>query len=84
VYEIKIERGAEKEMRRLPSPMFQRVAAAVLALKNSPRPRGAKKLTGSANDWRIRAGEYRVIYEIDDVAQRVRVWRVGHRREVYR
>lgn len=64
--------------------MFRRVSAAVLDLMNSPRARGAKKLAGSATDWRIRVGDYRIIYEIDDAAQRVRVWHVGHRREVYR
>ena len=84
MYEVQIERGAEKDMKGLPKAMFQRVASAVLELKNSPRPHGGKKLAGSSGDWRIRVGDYRVIYDIDNRAKLVRIWRVGHRREVYR
>lgn len=73
MYELQIERVAEKETKRLPPPMFGRVAAAIAVLKESPRPHRAVKLAGSLNDWRIRIDDYRVIYEIDDEAKRVRV-----------
>jgi len=58
--------------------------AAIRALGNNPRPAGCRKLAGSKNDWRIRVGDYRVIYEITDAVWIVRVNRVRHRREAYR
>ena len=57
---------------------------AIQALAQNPRPPGCRKLTGSKNDWRIRVGDYRVVYEIADEIRVVRVNRVRHRREVYR
>ena len=57
---------------------------AIQAFAANPRPVGCRKLTGSKHDWRIRAGDYRVVYEIADVIRVVRVNRVRHRREVYR
>ncbi|MFH0351856.1 MAG: type II toxin-antitoxin system RelE/ParE family toxin [Chromatiales bacterium] len=58
--------------------------AAIQALARNPRPPGCRKLTGTENDWRIRVGDYRVIYAIADVIRVVRVHRVRHRREAYR
>jgi mRNA interferase RelE/StbE len=58
-----------------------RIIAAIQKLAQNPRPSGCRKLAGTGNDWRIRVGDYRVIYEIADV---IRVDRVRHRREVYR
>ena len=63
--------------------MYQRVVTEIQALAENPRPPGCKKLAGSKHDWRIRVGEYRVLYEIDDKAKVVRVMRVRHRRDVY-
>jgi len=60
------------------------VIAAIQGLARNPRPPGCRKLTGAENDWRIRAGDYRVIYAIADVIRVVRVHRVRHRREAYR
>jgi mRNA interferase RelE/StbE len=60
------------------------VAPAILALATNPRPDGCRKLAGSKSDWRIRVGDYRVVYEIADEVRIVRVNRVRHRREVYR
>jgi len=60
------------------------VIAAIQRLAKNPRPTGCRKLAGTDNDWRIRVGEYRVIYEIADAIRVVRVNRVRHRREVYR
>ena len=54
------------------------------ALAEDPKPPGCRKIAGSKNDWRIRIGEYRVIYEIDEHAEAVKVMRIRHRREVYR
>jgi mRNA interferase RelE/StbE len=64
--------------------MFGRVAAALRILADNPRPAGCRKLTGSDRDWRVRVGDYRIVYEIDDENREVRVMRIRHRREAYR
>jgi mRNA interferase RelE/StbE len=84
VYEVYLERAAQRDLRRLAPEDFQRVIAAIRALADDSRPPGSRKIVGSKSDWRIRIGARRVIYEIDDAAQEVRVMRVRHRREVYR
>jgi mRNA interferase RelE/StbE len=84
VYRILLERAAERDLARLASEMHNRVIVAIQALSASPRPPGCRKLVGSKCDWRIRVGDYRVIYEIADEIRIVRINRVRHRREVYR
>jgi mRNA interferase RelE/StbE len=84
MYRVLLERAAEKDLSRLSSEIHARVIAAIKALASNPRPSGCRKLTGGKNDWRIRVGDYRVIYEIADAIRVVRVNRVRHRREVYR
>ncbi len=82
-YRVLIKRSAEKEMDRLPDRAFQRVAQAILKLERDPRAKGSKKLRG-VQDYRLRVGEYRILYCIDDDTRVVEVIAVGHRREVYR
>lgn len=84
MYRVSLERAAEKDLRRLPARLHNRIISALQALAEEPRPVGCRKLTGSDRDWRIRVGDYRIVYEIDDSATEVRVNRVRHRREVYR
>jgi mRNA interferase RelE/StbE len=84
MYRIVLERNAERDLRRLSAEMHGRVIAAIRGLATNPRLPGCRKLTGSQNDWRIRVGDYRVVYEIADEIRVVRVNRVRHRREVYR
>ena len=84
MYRVLLERDAEKDLARLSSEIHDRVIVAIQALAQNPRPPGCRKLTGSKNDWRIRVGDYRVIYAIADEIRIVRVNRVRHRREVYR
>ena len=84
MFEILLERRAEKDLRRLPVPVHDRIVRALNGLSRNPRPPGCRKLGGLRNDWRIRVGDYRVIYEIIDANQIVRVNRVRHRKEVYR
>jgi mRNA interferase RelE/StbE len=84
MYEVLLERTAEKELRRLPSKVHDRIVEAISALGTDPRPPGCRKLTGSKSDWRVRVGDYRVVYEIADSVRIVRVHRVRHRNEVYR
>ena len=84
MYEVLIERTAEHDLKSLPVTLFNRIIPRLKALADVPRPSGCHKLAGSKNDWRIRIGDYRVLYEIDDAHKRVRIFRVRHRREVYR
>jgi mRNA interferase RelE/StbE len=84
VYEVYIEKAAENDLKRLPTTSFQRIIPQIRTLAQNPRPSGCRKLTGSKNDWRIRVGDYRVLYEIDEKTRAVRIMRVRHRREVYR
>lgn len=83
-YRVLLERGVEKDLARLSSEIHARVIAGIQALAANPRPPGCRKLVGGKSDWRIRVGDYRVIYEIGDEIRVVRVNRVRHRREVYR
>lgn len=84
VHEILVERRAERDLKRLPAEEFSRVIRALRAPAMEPRPAGCRKIEGSKNDWRIRVGDYRVVYEIDDGAQAVRIMRVRHRSEAYK
>ncbi len=84
MYTLLIKRSAERDLRKLPRPIFRRVNEKILALRGVPQPHGARKLVGALEGWRIRVGDYRVLYQIDDDAQTVTVVRVKHRREVYR
>ena len=76
--------AAMREWRKLPQEIQTRVRRVLLALEDAPRPHGVTKLSGSADRWRIRVGDYRVIYRIDDVAREVNVLRIAHRRQAYR
>ncbi len=84
MYRVVVERSAEKDLRRLPLDVRVRVADALRSLANDPRPAGSRKLTGTKRDWRIRVGHYRIVYEIADSIRVVRVYRIRHRKEVYR
>lgn len=81
-YTIQIFRRAQKELAALPQLVYPRVRDAIRELADTPRPPGCKKLAGREG-WRIRVGDYRVIYEIDDRAQSITVMHIGHRRDVY-
>ncbi|MBV9788275.1 MAG: type II toxin-antitoxin system RelE/ParE family toxin [Chloroflexi bacterium] len=83
MYAVVIVRSAQKELARLPSADYARVLAAIDALAATPRPAGCVKLTGS-EFWRIRVGQYRVVYAIKDTELIVTVVKVGNRRDVYR
>jgi mRNA interferase RelE/StbE len=82
-HRVFIERSAARSLSRITSPHRQRVAAAIKALSSDPRPSGVKKLIGR-DAWRIRVGEYRVIYEIDDKASIILVVVVAPRQDAYR
>ena len=82
-YRIEISRRAAKAVTSLDKPLRRKVLAAIDALSGNPRPAGCKKLTGQ-QAWRIRADDYRIIYEIHDQVLLVIVVDIGHRREIYR
>jgi mRNA interferase RelE/StbE len=84
VYEVLIEAGVERELKRLSNQDFKRIVGAMRGLADNPRPSGCRKLVGSDGDWRVRIGDYRVLYEIIDTKQTVRILHVKHRREAYR
>ena len=84
MYKVYLERTAEKDLKKLSAESFHRLIPHIKALAQNPRPAGCRKISGSKNDWRIRIGAYRVIYEIEEKIKVVRVMRIKHRREVYR
>jgi len=70
-------------MEKLPTGIYERVDRAILALTDDPRPPGCTRLRGR-DDWRIRVGDYRIVYGIDDRRRTVEILHVAHRRDVYR
>ncbi len=82
-YAIEILRSARKQLERIAADHQERVLTALEALAQTPRPDGCSKLTGR-EAWRIRIGDYRVVYEIDDEAKIVVIVVIAHRRDAYR
>lgn len=82
MYEVQIERAAQKQLQKIPAPHFNRIIKAIYGLGTNPRPHGYKKLSGR-DGYRIRIGDYRVIYLIKDAVLKVFVIEIGHRKEIY-
>jgi mRNA interferase RelE/StbE len=82
-YSLRIKRSAEKELRRIPKTDLRRIVDRIDSLAADPRPQGCEKLFGD-NVYRIRQGDYRILYTVDDDERVVEIIKVGHRREVYR
>jgi mRNA interferase RelE/StbE len=82
-YSLEIKQSAQKELDALDETLFIRIDRKILALADNPRPTGCKKLKGYKDQWRIRSGDWRVVYIIDDAAKLISVTRIAHRREVY-
>lgn len=82
-YRVEIKRSAEKEIERLAPDIRRRVVARIVALADDPRPHGAQKLSGG-DEYRVRQGDHRIVYTIDDDVVTVTVVRVAHRSDVYR
>lgn len=83
-YNLRWKRSAEKELRQLPREVIMRLLTLAESLTDNPFPSGAKKLAGTNNAYRVRSGDYRMIYEIQAGELVIHVIRVGHRREIYR
>jgi len=84
VYTLFIYPPAKKDLDKMSGKLLERLERAILGLAVEPRPRGSKKLAGKGNTLRLRAGDYRILYEIDDMKKRVSIYRVVHRKEAYR
>lgn len=82
-YNVVLTQTAEKELRRLPSRVIEKIVIVLKSLEENPRPAGCKKLKGYKNLWRIRVGDYRLIYAIEEVIMLVDVREIGHRKDIY-
>ncbi len=84
MYKITIKKTAAKELDELPNKIAVLITKAIFQLSENPRPEGCKKLKGNKLDfWRIRIGNYRVIYSIDDGIEIIDIQKVGHRKDIY-
>ncbi len=83
VYRVTFAASAKRELIALSVNAIERIQPRIRELANDPRPPGCKKLRGARNLWRIRVGDYRVVYTVNDTAKTVDVTRIAHRREVY-
>jgi mRNA interferase RelE/StbE len=83
-YRIVFKPSAERELHRLPLSVANRIERTIDGLAEEPRPPGVKKMQGTANLWRVRAGDYRIVYEIHDREIVIVVLRIAHRKYVYR
>jgi mRNA interferase RelE/StbE len=82
-YAVDVKASARKELDALPNRVLARVIHKIEGLAQIPRPAGCKKLIGYADQWRVRVGDWRVVYIIDDAATRISITRIAHRRDVY-
>jgi mRNA interferase RelE/StbE len=82
-YTVRIKASAEREMAGLPKRTFRAIAQKILGLEENPRPQGCKKLSGR-QEYRVRVGDFRVLYVVDDAARAIEVVAVGNRKDVYR
>jgi len=84
VYQVELSRAAEKAIRGLERKMQVRIARRLRQLAENPRPHDSKKLQGEHGVYRVREGDYRILYEIFDKKLLIYLLQVGHRREIYR
>lgn len=84
MHEVYLEGAAERDLKRLGAEEFHRIVGIIRGLGENPRPSGCRKIASSKNDWRVRVGSYRIIYEIDDKAKTIKILRIRYRREAYR
>ncbi len=83
-YRLSLRPAADRDIRRLPRFVLTRVERVIEKLKEEPRPAGCQKLSGFENEWRVRVGDYRILYVVDDAQKEIRIARIAHRREAYR
>ena len=83
-YTVQLAPAAKRQLRKLDRSIQERVVRRLEKLEKDPRPSGVEKMEGDESTYRIRMGEYRIVYEIQNKVLVVLVLKVGHRREVYR
>jgi mRNA interferase RelE/StbE len=83
-YKINLTSFAHRQLDRLHGDSYNRIESAINSLSKNPQPTGCRKLEGVAEQWRIRVGEYRILYTIDDAKSEISILKIGHRRDVYR
>jgi len=83
MYAIKLIPQAQKDLNNLPPKIFQKTKTVIFGLGQTPRPQGAIKLT-EQEGYRVRIGDYRILYRIDDTAKEIYIYRIKHRKEAYR
>ena len=83
-YRIEVSSAAVRQLRKLDRAAQRRVQAAIELLADAPRPSAAKTLAGGDGEWRVRTGDYRIVYEVHDNVLLILVIAIGHRRDVYR
>jgi len=83
-YEIIIPKPVQKQIKQLTPETYPKIVEKIAQLANEPRPIGTKKLTGTASEYRIRVGDHRVRYEIDDKAKLIIILSCRHRRDAYK
>ena len=85
MYTISIKPSALKEINKLPTPTIKKIGKAIDGLSKNPRPDGVKKLKGSDEElYRIRIGDYRIVYSIEDEIKIIDILKVGHRKDIYK
>jgi mRNA interferase RelE/StbE len=84
VYSVHLAPAAERQLKTLAKPAQQRIVRRLRKLEDNPRPHGIEKVTGSEDFYRIREGDYRIIYTIKDQDLIILVVKIGHRKDVYR
>ena len=82
-FSVHLKRSVEKELDHLPSDTYKKIILRIISLRDNPRPRGVKKLTGK-NGYRLRIGNYRILYTINRENKIIDIYSVAHRKEVYR
>jgi mRNA interferase RelE/StbE len=83
-YSIRLTTSAEKTLKSIPKKDVQKIVATLQGLAANPRPTGCRKLAGEEATYRVRQGNYRIIYEIEDKVLLILVLKTGHRKDVYR
>ena len=82
-YSLFLKKSAERELRKIPKADLQRITQQIKELASIPRPSGSEKLAGQ-DSYRIRQGDYRIVYTVDDEHRQIEIIKIGHRREIYR
>lgn len=83
-YAVEVPRRTQKQVARLPGDVRDRIDNVVQKLARDPRPPGCRKLSGGGGEWRVRVGNYRIVYEVDDESRKVLILEVWHRQRDYR